>query len=61
MINGGERRKIAEPGEPTCQDLGTVLAIAERPALAEQLRRDLDAVSAAEARAQNVTDGILIR
>ena len=61
MIDDGERRKIVEPGEPTSQDLGTVLAIAERPALVEQLRCDLDAVSAAETRAQGVTDGIRIR
>jgi hypothetical protein len=57
----GAEQQIEEPGEITHEDLGTLLAVDDRPAPRKQLREDLEAVYAAELDPDKEAEGILLR
>lgn len=58
MSRIADAQQIAEPGEPTDHELGTLLGVGDRPQIREKLENDLKAVRDAERKAERETEGI---
>jgi len=54
-------KPIEEPGATVVADLGTLLAVSDRPETQRRLRAELAAVRDAERKAQSETEGIRLR